>query len=259
MIIYFINNHMSIETMENILVSIITVCYNSESTIEKTIKSVLNQTYSNIEYIIVDGKSTDGTMEIVEKYYPEFNGRMKVISEPDKGIYDAMNKGIGKASGLLIGIINSDDYYENDAVENIISAMTSDSYQIIYGMLRMLNDGVETMVMMPKHENLKNAMIAHPTCFVTKSVYQDCGMFDLQYKSCSDYDFMLRMSENKEIVFVPVYKIIASFSDGVGISAQETSRLETLKMLRNHGYIDRKTYCVGLLKSYIKRCLKQLR
>lgn len=115
------------------------------------------------------------------------------------------------------------------------------------------------MVMMPKHENLQNVMIAHPTCFVTKNVYQIFGMYDLQYKSCSDYEFMLRMSEHKEIVFVPVYKIIASFSEGIGISAQESSRLETVKMLLNRGYVDRKTYWVSLFKFYIKKYLKKLR
>ena len=118
------------------LVSIITPCYNSEKTIEKTIKSVLGQTYKNIEYIIVDGGSSDSTIDIVKKYEMLFEGRMKVISEKDDGIYDAMNKGILNATGKLIGIVNSDDYYEADAVETVVKNMEEDEYQVLYGLLR---------------------------------------------------------------------------------------------------------------------------
>ena len=101
---------------ENKLVTVITPCFNSEKTIRKTIESVLNQTYHNIEYLIIDGASTDKTVEIAKSYEQAFGGRMKIYSEPDKGIYDAMNKGIRLAGGELVGIVNSDDYYETDAV-----------------------------------------------------------------------------------------------------------------------------------------------
>lgn len=241
--------------MKDICVSIITVCYNSEATIERTIKSVLNQTYQNLEYIIVDGKSADHTMEIIEKYRPLFGGRMKVISEPDNGIYDAMNKGIGMASGELIGIINSDDYYEDDAVETVVSAMTEEKYQILYGMLRVKNGGIETRITMPKHENLENEMIAHPTCFVTKKVYTDFGMFDLKYKSCADHDFMLRMRKHPEILFVPVYQILATFSEGFGMCYQESSMIEAFGMLTEHGIMSKKSYQLILMKYRIKKLL----
>ena len=107
-------------------VSIITACFNSEKTIKTTIESVLHQTYSNIEYIIIDGKSSDSTIEIVKEYMPLFRGRLRYISEKDNGIYDAMNKGIRLSKGDVIGIINSDDFYELDAVENIIKYMNSE-------------------------------------------------------------------------------------------------------------------------------------
>src|SRR5690606_35095214 len=105
------------------LVSIITVSYNSEQTIENTTHHILHQTYRNIEYIVVDGASKDGTMNIVQSYKPLFNEQeihYKYISEKDSGIYEAMNKGIEMCNGELIGIINSDDWYELDAVENIV-------------------------------------------------------------------------------------------------------------------------------------------
>ena len=101
-------------------ISIITPCLNSAKTIRQTIESVLNQTYHNIEYIIVDGASMDGTLEIIQEYEPQFQGRLHYVSEPDHGIYDAMNKGIRMSHGNVIGIINSDDYYEQDAVEKMV-------------------------------------------------------------------------------------------------------------------------------------------
>ena len=102
-------------------VSVITPCFNSEKTIRKTLDSVLNQTYNNYEYIIVDGKSTDGTLKIIEEYKTKFGEKLKFISEKDTGIYDAMNKGIAMASGDIIGIVNSDDFYCLDALENMVN------------------------------------------------------------------------------------------------------------------------------------------
>lgn len=157
--------------MENILVSIVTVCYNSQKTIEDTIQSVLHQSYPNIEYIIVDGASKDDTLKIIKKYECVFAGRMKLISEPDHGIYDAMNKGISCARGELIGIINSDDYYEQDAVEKMVGRMQRGSCQILYGMTRALRGGVEDSVSIYSHHFLQQRTISHPSCFVSKKVY----------------------------------------------------------------------------------------
>lgn len=242
--------------MKNIRVSIITPCFNSESTIERTMKSVLEQGYENLEYLIIDGGSTDRTLKLVEKYEPLFGGRMKVISEPDNGIYDAMNKGIKNASGELIGIINSDDCYEPNAVETVVSAMVTNKYQILYGMMRIIKAGVETKVTMPKHENLAEEMIAHPTCFVTKKVYTDFGMFDTKYRSCADHDFMLRMREHPEVSFVPVYKILASFTEGTGMSSRGESMMEAFGMLRDHGILSGKQYRSISVSYHMKKLWK---
>lgn len=149
-------------------VTIITVCYNSSKTIERTLKSVLNQTYSDYEYIIIDGFFTDDTLSIIEDYKPLFGSKLRVISEPDNGIYDAMNKGIRLASGDLIGIVNSDDYLELDALQNIVDAYDGYQYEIIYGMIRTIRDDKEVQVYIKKHENIDEDMIAHPACFITK-------------------------------------------------------------------------------------------
>ena len=108
--------------MDNPQFSIITICYNSGKTVERTLKSVLGQSFKNFEYIIVDGGSNDDTLDIVRKYEPLFQGRLKWKSEPDKGIYDAMNKGIVRVSGDIIGIVNSDDWLEPDALEKVHNA-----------------------------------------------------------------------------------------------------------------------------------------
>ena len=113
------------------LFSIITVCYNSQKTIERTIKSVLHQDFQDYEYIIIDGSSTDGTVEIIKKYEPLFCGRMRWISEPDTGIYDAFNKGIRCSKGKLTWLVNSDDYIEKNAlsvISNAYSLYSTDNY-----------------------------------------------------------------------------------------------------------------------------------
>ncbi len=235
-------------------VSIITVCYNSEKTIQRTIESVLNQTYEDIEYILVDGKSSDGTVAMIQKYEPLFRGRMKWVSEPDQGIYFAMNKGILMATGQLIGIINSDDYYEKDAVMQMIAAMTHEKYQILYGYLRTIKDGEEYTVSIRSHKALREGMIAHPSCFVTRAVYTELGMYDTKYISAADYDFMLRMSENSEVHFHPVYHIIANFTLG-GMCSTVKAYLDLLKLKCDHGLITEKEYKTLIWKDKIYRLL----
>ena len=166
------------------LFSIVTVCYNSEKTIETTIKSILNQTCQDYEYWIIDGKSTDRTVQIIQQYEPLFQGKLKWISEKDQGIYDAMNKGIEHSSGELIGILNSDDYYESDALEKIANAYYGNQYAVLYGMVRTIRDGKEVMVYLKNHEFLERDMIAHPACFVTKKLYDRFGKYSLEYPLC---------------------------------------------------------------------------
>lgn len=195
-------------------ISIITPCFNSERTIRDTIESVLNQTYENIEYIIVDGGSTDNTVNIIREYCPLFNGRMRYVSEKDRGVYDAMNKGIRMSTGTLIGIINSDDYYEPDAVEAIKEHMTGDKYQVIYGYCKVWNRGHLTKVLKNRHENLVDGMIPHPTCFVTRDIYRDLGLFLTAFKITNDYELMIRLYKSGKVRFMQADKVIANFREG---------------------------------------------
>lgn len=195
-------------------ISIITPCFNSERTIRDTIESVLNQTYKNIEYIIVDGGSTDSTLDIIREYCPVFNGRMRYVSEKDKGVYDAMNKGIRMSTGTLIGIINSDDYYEPNAAEIITEHMTDDKYQVIYGYCKVWNRGHLIKVLRNRHENLSDGMIPHPTCFLTREVYKDLGLFLTVFKITDDYELMIRLHKSGKVRFVQVNSVIANFREG---------------------------------------------
>lgn len=235
-------------------VSIITVCYNSEKTIRRTIESVYRQTYQNIEYIIVDGKSSDRTLQIIDEYKPLFGERMRVITEPDNGIYDAMNKGISLATGSVIGIINSDDYYEENAVETVINHMTDEKYQFLYGMLRFMRVDKVNFVSLVMHDFLEERPINHPSCFITKSVYEDFGYYNLQYKYVSDYEFCLRLKKNEKIQFVPIYEILANFTEG-GASSTYESDIELLKLKKSNNLISRSQFVILYGRRIIGRIL----
>lgn len=240
------------------LFSIITVCFNSEKTIERTIKSVLGQTCQDYEYILVDGASADRTLEIIRQYEPLFQGRMKVISEKDRGIYDAMNKGIIASSGEVVGIINSDDYYEKDALQKISEAYQGYQYTIIYGMVRSVLEEKEVMVYLKNHEFLERDMIAHPACFITKRLYEKFGMYTLEYPYSADYEFMLRIRNEKEIKFIELYEIITNFSLG-GVSNSINGYRDTLKLLYHYHLIGNKKYYYERIKSWIAVRLKVMR
>jgi len=178
------------------LVSIITICLNSDKYIEKTIKSVLEQTYKNIEYIIIDGDSRDKTLDIIRKYEDKIN---IWISESDKGLYDAMNKGIQLASGELIGIINSDDYYLYKTVEEVVKYyLRNPDIDVFYGNLIIISPSSER-VGIKKGQISRNAMnrfiitINHPTCFIKKNAYLEYGYYDQQAPIGADRDLIMRI------------------------------------------------------------------
>lgn len=124
-------------------VSLVTVTFNSDKTLRDTIQSVLNQTYSDIEYIIVDGLSQDNTVDIIRKYEPQFQGRLKWISERDNGLYDAMNKGIRMSTGGIVGIINSDDFYHRrDIISRVVEAFQNEETKAVYGDVRFVNPDI---------------------------------------------------------------------------------------------------------------------
>lgn len=205
-------------------VSIITPCLNSEKTIRRTIESVLHQSYKDIEYIIVDGASEDKTLEIVREYQPLFDGRMRWVSERDKGIYDAMNKGIRMSHGQIIGIINSDDYYTLDAVEQVIRHLKRENpYQVIYGYGNFIKGNSVILTSVCTHKDLKRGMIPHATCFVTRAVYAKYGLFVRWLRIAADYELMMRLVAADEVQFTQIKSVLAYFSIG-GVSTQKRNK-----------------------------------
>jgi glycosyltransferase involved in cell wall biosynthesis len=203
-------------------ISIITVSCNSAKTIKDTIESIISQDYENIEYIIIDGGSTDGTVDIIKKYADKIS---YFVSEPDKGIYDAMNKGIKAANGDIVGILNSDDFYPNNYILSIVSkAFSKNSCDAVYGDLvyvdkiniskinRYWQAGEYTT------SKIKNGwMLPHPTFFVKKRFYNKYGLYNTEFKSAADYEMILKLlyKHNINVIYIPM--ILVKMREG-GIS-----------------------------------------
>ncbi|MBQ6786585.1 MAG: glycosyltransferase [Lachnospiraceae bacterium] len=242
--------------MQEILVSVLTPCYNSAKTIEKTLECIEKQTYQNIQYIIVDGGSTDGTLELIEQHRSRLPEQFTLISEKDQGIYDAMNKGIGLAKGQLVGIVNSDDWYEEDTIEQVVKNYQGNAYEVVYGMQRTYLNGKEKATFIYHHDFLPEQMITHPTCFVTKNAYKELGAFDLKYRSAADYDLMLRFYESKRVVFTPIYQILSNFQLG-GMSSSQVGVRENATIRYERGFMSKKKYRFVIIKSKIYEWLNR--
>jgi len=211
-------------TTKNLLprISIVTPTYNSAAYLEQTIQSVLCENYPGVEYTIIDGGSTDGTLEIIRKYERHLAGW---ISEPDDGISDAFNKGIARATGEMIGIINSDDFYEPGALHAIANAFDpNDADVILHGDLCLRHAEGEQRLRPQLWPGAfyRYMPVFHPTCFVPRGVYERVGTFDCSYHSAMDYDFVLRATR-AGIRLQYVEQLIAHFRIG-GASNQDLGR-----------------------------------
>ena len=224
-------------------VTIITICFNSEAVIKKTIESVLNQTYTDIEYIIIDGASKDKTVEIAESYKDAFAQKgidYKIFSEPDKGIYDAMNKGIAKATGELVGLINSGDFYEPQMLETAVKAYEEKPYDIFYGDINLIKDNGQIIVKRSKYDRFPTSRHwNHPTMVVRKAYYDEIGTYRCEGIH-DDFEFFLRArKKNARITIKNV--TLANFMTG-GASNKKSFKQckkrckDRYKAYRNNGY-----------------------
>ena len=226
-------------------ISIITATYNSAKTLEKTLGSVLSQTYKDIDYWIIDGGSKDKTLDIVKKYEPLFGGRMHWVSEPDKGIYDAMNKGLKLATGDVVGLLNSDDYYtSNNVLAKIVDSI--EGYDAVYGDVHFVNDkNMDNVVRYYSSKSFRpwllrfGLMPAHPSFYARREVYEKSGYYALDYKIASDYDMMVRLFMKTKIKakYIPMDFVTMRLG---GVSTNNwKNRLvitkEDIKACRRHG------------------------
>ena len=200
-------------------ISIITIAYNSAETIEATIQSVIAQDYPEVEYIIIDGASKDGTMEVVDKYREHI---AVVVSEPDKGIYDAMNKGVARATGEIIGILNSDDFYaDNTVLSNVVARFKESGAEAVYAdLVYVERDNPDKVVRYWKSKPYKPGMFrkgwmpAHPTFFLKNECYRIHGTYSTELRSAADYELMLRMLEKHKISAVHLPRVLTKMRVG---------------------------------------------
>lgn len=204
-------------------ISIVTVVLNNKSYIEECINSVLTQNYMNIEHVIIDGGSTDGTVEIIKETIEKFPERyVKFISEKDAGIYDAMNKGIRLATGDIVGILNSDDIYSHPSVlQKVTIAMDDPSVDacfadLVYVDRKDISKIVRYWQSCRYKENLfkKGWVLPHPTLFVRKKLYEIYGLFDLSYKLAADYEFIVRLLSKHKIKTTYIPEVIVKMRTG---------------------------------------------
>lgn len=216
------------------LISVVTVSYNAVSTIEETICSVINQTYSNIEYIIIDGGSTDGTVDIIKKYADKI---AYWVSEPDKGIYDAMNKGIDVATGEWINFMNSGDtFYSNNIIEKVVEQLTAE-IAVVYGDV-MLKYSWGNVLKKALPINIMNEKFpfSHQSCFIN-IIPMKMLKYDTSFMICADYNFFYKLYYEKKSTFLHIDHTVSVFEAEQGISS-----VNYLTMKIEDGRIQKKTH-----------------
>ena len=240
-------------------ITIITVCFNSASHIEDAINSVASQDYKQIEHIVIDGDSKDGTQEILKKHEKKLAFWM---SEPDEGIYDAMNKGILRATGDIIGILNSDDFYfDHQVISKIADAFSGNEIDAVFGDLIFVDpNNLEKTVRTYSSKNwhpdrfAKGYMPAHPTFFVKRNFYEKHGLFETDYKIAADYEMLIRLLyvHKLKYKYLPM-KMVKMRKGGVSsnsIASNITLNNEIIRACRKHGI---KTSAAKIYPKYFKK------
>ena len=229
------------------MISIITATFNSAKTLKDTIQSVLRQTNKDFEYLIIDGGSTDETIDIVKSYESEFSGRLKWVSEKDQGIYDAMNKGIKMASGDVVGILNSDDYFTSDDIlQTVADAFKCQEIDAIYGDIHFIRDGNPQKCVRYYSSRMFRPfwlrfgfMPAHPSFYCKREIFDKAGLYSLDYKIGADYEMMVRLFKRHKIKSLYANKDFVTMRTGGASNTNVRSRLtlieEDVKACRENG------------------------
>lgn len=229
-------------------VSIITATYNSAATLKDTLESVLAQTHKDIEYIVIDGASTDGTLAILESYAPKFGSRMQYYSEPDKGIYDAMNKGLARATGDVVGILNSDDFYSSPhSLERLMKELEASEADAVYADIHYADDAnlahctryYSSSLFRPSFMRL-GFMPAHPTFYCKRECFERYGFFDTSYRIAADFELLLRFIYVHHIRTTYLKADLVTMRTGGASNASLNNRMRIMQdhqqALRSYGY-----------------------
>ena len=242
-------------------VSIITVVWNNKDTIKDAIDSVLNQTYEDIEYIIVDGASKDGTIEVVQSYGDKIT---KFLAEPDKGLYDAMNKGIALATGDVVGILNSDDFYIDEfVIEKVVKVFKAKEVDSLFAdLVYVKSDNIAKTVRhydSSKFSPEKFAygwMPAHPTFFVKRSAYEKYGLFKTDYKIAADYELLVRFLYKYKLTYFYLQEVIIKMRmGGASTSGLKSNLILNQEIIRACSENGIKTSMVKVLSKYPQKLM----
>lgn len=228
-------------------VSIVTATYNCGKTLKASLDSLARQTYKKIQHVIVDGASTDETLQIIEEYIAKVDYEVKLISEPDEGVYDALNKGIKLTTGDVVGLLHSDDLFANERViERIVDVLSSNDYDGCYGDIVYVDREDTSKVVRywkaGKYDRKKlrlGWMPPHPTCFLKKSVYEKFGLFDKSYKIAADYDFVIRILYKGGVRLAYIPEVITVMRSGGMSNKSVKNRIlvfrENYMVMKKHG------------------------
>jgi len=246
------------------LISIVTVVYNGKEYLEETIQSLISQTYDNVEYIIIDGGSTDGTIDIIKKYEDQID---YWVSESDRGIYDAMNKGIILCSGEIIGLVNADDYIYKNTLKVVVETIESFQVDFVYADLDIIDCNgkkIDTISSIGldhiRFKAFKQMPFLHPSLFVHREVYKQLGLYSTDYKLSSDYDFSLRLV-NSDFIGKKIKYATGIFRLGGQSGGMETY-MENHKIALKHKHNILLVYIntvILLMKMYFRNFLSRWR
>lgn len=243
-------------------ISIITATYNSGETIRDTLESVLSQTYLDFEHIIIDGKSTDNTISICREYEKKYDGRLRIVCERDKGIYDAMNKGLRIASGDVVGILNSDDFYSNpNVLSTIAEEFGRNEIDAVYGDIHFVGRNEPTKCVRYYSSRFFHSWMmvfgyqpAHPSFYCRRECYEKYGLFDISFKIAADFENMLRLIylNNIRTRYIPMDFVTMRLGGAStnGIISHKNIILDHFKAYRKNGVLS--GYCFDIMRYPLK-------
>jgi glycosyltransferase involved in cell wall biosynthesis len=252
--------------MNKVTISVVTPTFNSAKSVKNTLNSVLAQSSSPDEYIIVDNASLDGTLDLVNSYrelFAEKNIRLKVISEKDSGIYDAINKGVRCASGDWIGIINSDDYYDELAIARLRTAIAGNHFDVFHGNISIFDSENSSIKYCPIPSAKYTMSVFHPTMFISKQSYARIGFYDLKYKLSSDFEWIMRARKSGLVFYYENQLISHYYQFGASYKNRMKGIFENYKIRKKYSipffityYYLAKEIVFGPIKSSLIKILK---